>query len=154
MTLSDQFTQFISEKMKVLPVEEVGDVFIDGVKSDSARGVDVTGSSFVSYEPDTVRKKGNALVNLRDRSGSIESLDNAEKMSDSTGASTILRFSGNAGYGGSSKPSGEVFHYHQKGTAKGGKMRKVFPEQGDESSSNVQNKLEKVEAILAGYFNE
>ena len=155
MSLGDQLEDFIREKMKTFPIERVGDVFIDGMETDTNRGVDVTGSPFPPYENSTIRKKnGQSLVNLRDRSRSIETLDNAETMSDSTSASTTLRFSGNAGYGGSSKPAGNVFHYHQKGTAKGGKIRRIFPEPGDESSDNVQSKLNKVEIILEDYFNE
>ncbi len=155
MNLGDQFNQIISDKMDTLPIQEVGDVFIDGVEVDTNKGIDVTGSSFRDYEPETVKRKGGQrTVTMRDRSRSIESLDNTNSMSDSNSASTRLSFSGNAGYGSSSKAAGNVFHHHQKGTAKGGKVRKIFPESGDETSENVQRKLDKVEIILAEHFNE
>ncbi len=158
MNLGDQFSQIIESKMQNVPVEKVGDVFIDGMEVDSNRGVDPTGKSYDSYEDNTIKKKsGQTLVNLRDTNRSIETSDNTMETRGSDFASTRIAFSGTAGrIGKSKKPASEVFAYHQgkEVIARGGKQRKVFPEQEDVTSSGVQEKLDKVDILLTEYFNE
>lgn len=149
MNPGQQFEAIISEKMSELPVKEVGDIFIDKVEIDTQRGVDPTGQPYAPYEPSTVRRKGYSSVDMRDKSRSVETLDQqARKME------TRLTFQGNAGYGSTSKPAGEVFYMHQEATARGGKRRKVFLEDEDLTSSGANEAIERVEILLEEYFNE
>ena len=148
--IGTQLNTILEEKMSELPVEEVGDIFIDKVEIDTQRGVDPTGQAYVPYAPSTSKKKGRSSpVTMRDRSRSIETLDQQAR-----GLETRLSFQGNAGYAGSSKPSGEVFYMHQEGKARGGNVRKAFPKDEDLTSAGVQEAIEKVEFLLEDYFNE
>lgn len=147
--IGNQFQEIMREKIKELPMEKIGEVFIEKVLDDTTRGVDPTGASYADYAPSTAKRKGRSSpVTLRDRSRSIETLyQQAQK------GSTRLGFAGSAGYGGSSKPAAEVFYMHQKGTARGGNVRKVFPEPEDITSSGMQVAIENVQKVLAEHFN-
>lgn len=150
MNLGQQFADIINEKMDTIPVKEIGDVFIDKVEIDTHRGVNPAGQSYIPYAPSTAKRKGRSSpVTMRDRSRSVETLDQQARE-----LSTRLGFEGNAGYSGSSKPAGEVFYMHQKGEARGNKVRKVFPEDEDVTSPGVTEALETIELILEKHFNE
>lgn len=149
MNPGEQFLSIIDEKMSNLPVEKVGDIFIDKVEIDTQRGVDPTGQPYAPYEPSTVRRKGYSSVDMRDKSRSVETLDQQARQLE-----TRLTFQGNAGYGGSSRPGGEVFYMHQEGIARGGKKRKVFLEQEDITSPGANEAIERVEIVFQEYFNE
>lgn len=145
--MGTQFTAIIEEKFKTLPIQEVADVFVDKVEADSNVGIDPTGKAYTPYAKAT-RKSG--PVRLRDKSRGIETADTlyAQAMEARVG------FTGSSGYGGSSKPTGEVMNYHHYGTAKGGKERKVFLNERDITSSGGQQAVQRVEAILEAHFNE
>lgn len=148
--IGNQLEVILKDKMGELPIKEVGDIFIDKVEIDTQRGVDPAGQTYTPYAPSTAKRKGRSSpVTMRDKSRSVETLDQQARNME-----TRLGFQGSAGYGNSSKPSSEVFYMHQEGTARGGKKRKVFPEQEDLTSPGVQSAIERVEVLLEEYFNE
>ena len=148
--IGNQLEVILKDKMGELPVKEVGDIFVDKVEIDTQRGVDPTGQSYTPYAPSTAKKKGRTSpVTMRDKSRSVETLDQQARQSE-----TRLYFQGNAGYGTSSKPASEVFYMHQEATARGGKKRKIFLEEEDLTSAGATEAIEKVELLLEEYFNE
>lgn len=155
--IGNQLDIILQQKISKLPVQEVGDIFVDKIEIDSNIGVDPTGKPYEPYKKSTAKKKGRSSpVTLRDRSRSIETIDSQARSSDTA----RLTFSGQAGYGKSSKDANIVFFdYHQHGTenqhgTEKMKKRKVVPEEEDLTSAGVEEAIQKVELLLEGYFNE
>lgn len=147
--IGNEFLNIIEDKMSTLPVKEVGDIFIDKVEIDTQRSVDPTGQPYIEYAESTARRKGYSNPDMRDKSRSVETLDQQAR-----GLETRLEFQGNAGYGSTSRPSGEVFYMHQEATARGNKKRKLFLEEEDLTSSGALEAIERVEIRLEEHFNE
>lgn len=148
--IGNQLSVILEQKMSKLPISEVADVFVDKTEIDSQRGVDPTGQTYIPYAPSTAKRKGRSSpVTMRDKSRSIETVDTLYEQANEA----RIGFQGNAGYGKSSKPSGEVFYMHQEAKARGGNKRKVFLEEEDMTSAGATEAIERVETILEEYFN-
>lgn len=147
-SLEAQFQDIIDARINTFDVEEVGKLVIEKTLRDTDRGVDPTSKPFTPYERKTIKKKGNATVNLRHYGQGIETLGQS-----GMDLSTTLAFSGTSGHGASAKSTGEVMFYHQKGTAKGGKQRKLFLEPEDMTSSGANELFQEITKVLAKHFN-
>lgn len=144
--IGDQFLDIIRTRASEMPIQKIADVFVDETETNTERGIQPDGTTFPPYSPKT---KKSGRVNLRDKSRSVETVDTLYSQANEA----TIGFKGNAGYGASSKPSSEVFYYHQYGEGRNPE-RRVFPEGQDITSSEVQAAIERVEIILKEHFNE
>lgn len=138
MDIGVQFSEIMLKKMQSLPLQEMAQVYVDKTLEDTRMGVNPGGDPMPAYAPSTVKRKGRANVDMRDRDHSIEEVD--FQFTDDV---ATLFF----------PEKSEVFEMHFSGTARGGNIRKVVPSEQDENSPGMEQSYEQVKQILQRHFN-
>lgn len=157
-SLEAQFQDIIDARINTFDVEEVGKLIVERTLQDTERGIDATGAPFMAYKPQTATVKGNSVVNLRHYARGMETLHVQGTFSGGGNLGATLAFSGESGRSipdgiGSNKATGQVLGMHQKGTARGGKQRKVFLEPEDMTSIGANELFQEITKVLAKHFN-
>jgi len=138
-SLGEQFMNIMKSKSDDLPMDRIAQVYVDKTLDDTLSGEDPSGVEFIGYAPSTAKKKGRTSpVTMRDKDLSMEGLD-----FQLTDDEAQLFF----------PEKGDIFDMHQRGTARGGNVRRIFPEEVDHQSANMENSYEKVGRILEEHFN-
>lgn len=132
MSLGQQFNEFITGAYNELPMEKIGQVLMEKTLEDTERGLQPSGEPFAGYAESTRKPDP---VRLRDTDFSIESIFQSVAENQ-----TEIGF----------QQKGEIFELHQTRRAKGGKERRVFPEEQDEAGLP----MEQLTDIVTDHFNE
>lgn len=136
--LGAQFQGFIDDMMSNLPMEDIGEVFIESTKTKTEKGLQPSGREFPEYAPSTAKRKGSSSpVTMRDKDMSMNTIYQSAQ-SDMTSVS----FTDKA----------DKYFMHQYKQARGGKERRVFPEEID--YDGIVDELDEVVDIIVREFND
>lgn len=132
-----EIESILTELVETIPKERVAQIYVDKTLSDTLEGVEPDGNPFLDYEESTVKRKGSDEVNFRDIDFDLE------KLAFTVDEDIELFFPSKS----------DIFDMHQQGSARGGKRRKIFPEEEDLGSPRMESSYEQVEQILEEHFN-